>query len=252
MGATLTTSHFDVKEVRPMSRLPIVIGATAFASVIISSLAFALDSGPVAASAALMIIIGVLGLALGGLSGLILVRAPWARWLLAVTVVLALLLASTSGSTLFWVALVLGLLAVIGLSGPWLTLWVRRQPLADRLGAAPVTLIASGVIAPIYVGFAASEGVSGVHWVFVIVVAASAWSYGRGIPFGIWSFRTLVPILGLLAAARTVSPGGFAVAIGALALGAVAWSPKARAVTAVITPPLPAPASRKESGDASR
>lgn len=252
MAATLLTSHFDVNKARPMSRLPIAIGATAFASVVISSLAFALESGPVAGSAALMILIGVLGLALGGLSGLILVRAPWARWLLAATVIFAILLASTSDSLLFWVALVLGTLAVVGLSGPWLNLWVRRQPLADRLGAVPVMLLASAGIAPVYVGIAAFEGVTAVHWILIAVVAASAWSYGRGIPFGIWSFRTVVPILGLVSATRTSSPGGFFIAIGALALGVLAWSSRARAVTAVITPPLPAPASRKESGDASR
>jgi hypothetical protein len=235
-----------------MSRLPIAIGATAFASVTISALAFALDSGPVTGSAVSMIIIGVFGLVLVGLAGLILVRAPWARWLLSSTVVFAILLASTNESGPFWVALALGSLALIGLSGPWLTLWMRRQPVADRLGAVPMALIASGTIAPVYVGLAAFEGVSAVHWTYVAVIAASAWSYGRGLPFGIWGFRTLVPILGLLAATRTSSPGDIVVATGALALSAVAWTPQARAVTAVITPPLPAPASRRESGDASR
>ena len=243
-------SHFDVNEAHPMSRLPIAIGATAFASITIGCLAFALESGSIAGSSAAMIIIGVLGIALAGLSGLILVRAPWARWLLVATVIATTVLASIGGSALFWLALAISGLAVIGLLGPWLTLWVRRQPAADRLGTVPVALIASGAVAPVLVGFAAFTGVGIIHWTLVVSVVASAWAYGRGIPFGIWSFRTFVPLLGLATAALTTTPGAIAIAAGALALGALAWSPQARAVTAVITPPLPAPVAGKESKNA--
>jgi hypothetical protein len=235
-----------------MTRLPIAIGATAFASVTIGCLAFAIDSGPIAASSALMIIVGAIGIALGALSGLLLVRAPWARWLLAATVTATTMLASIGESALLWLALGVGAIAVLGLSGPWLTLWVRRQPVADQLGAVPVALIASGAVAPIVIGFASFNGVGAIHWALVVVMVTSAWAYGRGLQFGIWNLRIVVPALAIVSAARTDLPGGLVIVIAALALGTLAWSPQARAVTAVITPPLPAPRAPKEYGDASR
>jgi hypothetical protein len=235
-----------------MTRLPITIGATAFASVTIGCLAFGSDSGPIATSSALMIIIGVIGVALGALSGLLLVRAPWARWLLAATVLASTMLASIGESALFWIALGVGAIAVVGLSGPWLTLWLRRQPVADRLGVVPVTLIVSGAATPIVIGSASWSGVDAIHWALVAVVVASAWAYGRGLQFGIWSFRTVVPVVSIVAVIRTDAPGNLVILIWAFALGALAWSPQARAVTAVITPPLPAPRGRRESDNASK
>lgn len=235
-----------------MSRLPIAIGATAFASVTVGCLAFALDSGPIARSSALMIVTGMLGIALAGLAGLILARAPWARWILTASVIATTVLASIGGSALFWVALGVGALAVIGLIGPWLTLWVRREPVADRMGVVPVVLISSAMSTPVLVGFAAHSGVGWEHWTLVVTVAVSAWAYGRGLALGIWSFRLLVPVLGLLAGIATSNPGGAAILVLALALSAMAWSPQARAVTAVITPPLPRPIPQKGSNDASR
>jgi hypothetical protein len=199
-----------------------------------------------------MIIVGVIGVGLGALSGLLLVRAPWARWLLAATVVATTLLAAIGESALFWLALGVGAIAVLGLSGPWLTLWVRRQPVADRLGAVPVTLIASGAVAPIVIGSASLRGVGGIHWALVAVVVASAWAYGRGLQFGIWSFRMVVPVVAVVAATRTDTPGGLVIVISALALGTLAWSPQARAVTAVITPPLPSPRTRSGSDNATK
>jgi len=131
-------------------------------------------------------------------------------------------------------------------------LWVRREPVADRVGVVPVALISSAVITPVLVRFAAHAGVGWEHWTLVITVALSAWAYGRGLVFGMWGFRLVVPILGLLAAIATSNPGGAVILILALALSAMAWSPPARAVTAVITPPLPRPIPQRGSNDANR
>jgi hypothetical protein len=235
-----------------MSRLPIAIGASAFTAVVLGAGAFVIDSGPVAWSSAVMILIGLLASALAGLAGLLLVRAPWGRWVLGVAVVSAVVGASVGESALFWVALAIGSVAIVGLSGPWLTLWVRRQPVAEQLGTMPVLLLASATFAPIFVGVAAYEGVGLSHWTLIGVIAGSAWAYGRGLPFGIWGFRLAAPLLGLVSASQTSTPGNITIAVGALSITAIAWSPKSRQVTAVITPPLPAPASRKGSGNANK
>ncbi|MCL1601809.1 MAG: hypothetical protein M3112_09800, partial [Actinomycetia bacterium] len=108
-----------------MSRLPIAIGTSAFIAITMCCLLFIVDSGSIARSSAAMIVLGLMGLALAGLSGLILVRAPWARWLLSATVAVSAVLASSNPSVLLWPAVALGALAIIGLNGPWLTLWVR-------------------------------------------------------------------------------------------------------------------------------
>jgi hypothetical protein len=235
-----------------MSRLPIAIGASAFTAVVLGASAFVIDSGPVARSSAVMILLGILGSTLAGFAGLLLVRAPWGRWLLGVAVVAAVIGASIGGSVLFWLALVIGFGAIVGLSGPWLTLWVRRQPVAEELGVVPVLLLASAGFTPIYVGLAAYEGVGPSHWALIGVIAASAWAYGRGLPFGIWGFRLAAPLLGLISTSQTNTPGNIAIAAGALSITAIAWSPRAKQVTAVITPPLPAPVPRKDSGNANR
>jgi len=235
-----------------MNRLPIAIGTSAFIAITMCSLLFVVDSGSIARSSAAMIVLGLMALALAGLAGLILARAPWARWLLSATVIVSVVLASSSPSMFFWAAVALGALAIIGLSGPWLTLWVRQQPVAERLGVVPSALMATAGATPIFVGFAAYTGVEAVHWVLVATTVASAWAYGRGFGIGIWGFRVVTPVVGLLAAFRTTEPGNVAIAFGALAVTAMAWSPQAKRVAAIITPPLREPIPRKETGDANR
>ncbi|MCL1601889.1 MAG: hypothetical protein M3112_10215, partial [Actinomycetia bacterium] len=116
----------------------------------------------------------------------------------------------------------------------------------------PSALIATAGAAPILVGFAAYLGVEAVHWVLVATAMVSAWAYGRGFSIGIWGLRVVVPVVGLLAAFSTTEPGNIAIALGTIAVAIMAWSPQAKRVTAVITPPLREPISRKESGDANR
>lgn len=233
-----------------MSRLPIAIGVAAFLAISIASVAFVLDTTLVAKSAANMVLIGINAVGLAGLAGLLLVRAPWSRRLLGLTVGATLLLASTGHSMLFWLSLGLGVIAIVGLAGPWLTLWVRRQPVADELGKIPVVLIASGAVAPILVGLGAADGVTWVHWITVTLMVSSAWAYGRGLPFGIWGFRVAAPIVGIAAALATPRPGSYLIGVAALATGAAAWSKAASQVTAVIAPPLPASIGRKEPDNA--
>jgi hypothetical protein len=235
-----------------MNRLPIAIGMSAFIAITTCCLLFVVDSGSIARSSAAMIVLGLMELALAGLAGLVLARAPWARWLLSMTVIVSAMLASSSPSVFFWLAVALGALAIIALSGPWLTLWVRQQPVAERLGVVPAALIATAGATPIFVGFAAYTGVEAVHWALVATTMASAWAYGRGFGIGIWGFRIVVPMVGLLAAFRTAEPGNIAIAFGALAVAIMAWSPQAKQVTAVITPPLREPISWKATGDANR
>lgn len=233
-----------------MSRLAIAIGAAAFASVAFGSAAFALQSGPFSETSVAMIVFGLIAIALVGLAGLILVRAPWSRWILGGAVTTATLLASIGGGARLWILLLVSSVAIIGIAGPWLTLWVRQEPAAESLGPVPVILMASGAAAPILVGLASHGGVGLLHWLFVIILAVSAWAYGRGIVLGVWGLRLAVPASGVVAAAQTDAPSSALIAAGALGIMALAWTAMATRVTAVITPPLPSPVSRKAAGNA--
>lgn len=228
-----------------MNRVPVAIGGSAFLATAMGSLTLASSGGNLAPSSVAMVVLGVTLVSLGGLAGLLLVRAPWSRWVLGAAVVMSALLASATSSPMFWITLLLGAVAIIGLTGPWLGLWVRQAPIADPIGPVPSALLAGGAVAPVVVGLASIAGVITVHWIFVISVAMSGWAYGRGLPFGIWSLRTVVPIIGLAAAFVTPLPGVILIIAGTILLAGLAWSPGARRVTAVITPPLPPPVRRK-------
>lgn len=234
-----------------MSRLPIAVGGAVFVTVTLASLLFVSSSAPIATSSAIMVFVGISAVVLGGLAGLLLVRAPWSRWLLGATIVASLVLASGSDTTLSWLSLVLGAMTIVALAGPWLTLWVRQQPAAEKLGIAPVMLITSGGVSPIVVGLTSWTGVGWIHWALVATTVVASWSYGRGLPFGIWLFRVCVPLVGLAAALMTVAPSAYALGGSVALLTATAWSPGSTKVTAVLTPPLPAPTRRRKSNNAS-
>lgn len=230
-----------------MSRVPLAIGATAFGATGLASVAFVSDSIPIDQSAAVMILVGIMGSSLAALAGLLLVRAPWGRWLLALGLAASILLASVGGTALFWVSLTVGSAAVVGLVGPWLTLWVRQQPVAEKLGIVPVALITAGIGAPVVVGLASWDGVHWFHWALVAVTGVASWTYGRGISFGIWGFKVAVPVAGVFVALNTSQPGSYLLLVAVVATAGAAWSRAARRVTALITPPLPRPTARRES-----
>jgi len=235
-----------------MSRLAIGIGAAAFLAVVLGSVALVNDSGPIARSSVAMILIGLNAIALSGLAGLVLVRAPWGRWVLVGSVVAAAVFASIGGGPWFWGTLAAGTVAIVGIVGPWLTLWVRQRPVAEPLGSVPIALMASAGLTPVVVGLAAFEGVSASHWLLVLAAIVSAWAYGRGLRLGIWGLRVVVPASGAVAALQTAYAGNILIAATALAITILAWTPQAKHVTAVITPPLPAPQPRRASNDQSQ
>ncbi len=234
-----------------MSRTAVAIGSGALLSVLTSAIAFLIDPSPISESSAFMIVFGMASIALGGMAALVLVRAPWSRWLLGVTVVSMLFLGSLGGGPWFWVSLAIGAGVTIGLAGPWLTLWVRQQPVAEKLGPIPVVLISAGACSPVYVGLVSYDGVAARHWILVLTAIISSWAYGRGLPFGIWGFRAVLPMVTLVVLIGT-GWDALAVALGALTLTGLSWTSGARAVTAVITPPLPSPSTRREVDDATK
>jgi hypothetical protein len=239
----------------------IVIGTLSFISVVVGTAAFLSDPSPVAQSASWLIAVGLLTIATTALSGLLLVRAPWGRWVLAVTVVISMIAASFAwpdGSTdasgfpiLVGAAYAIGAVALVGLFGPWLTLWTRHHTLTEAPGPVVIALLTVAPAAALYVGIAASAGAQWEHWLLFVVAAVGSVLYGRGTPGGLWLLRVGVPIAAIAAITQTDLAGSLMIGVGATAVAALAWSPAARKTTRVIVPPLPSPAPRKRASDAS-
>ncbi len=239
----------------------IVIGSLSFVSVVVGTAAFLADPSPVAQSASWLIAVGLLTIATTALSGLLLVRAPWGRWVLAATVVASMVAASTASTTastdasgfpiLVWVTYAIGAVALVGLFGPWLTLWTRHHTLTEAPGPVVIALLAVAPAAALYVGIAASAGAHWTHWLLFVVAAAGSVLYGRGTPGGLWMLRIGVPIAGIIAITQTDVAGSIMIGVGAGTVAALAWSPAARKTTRVIVPPLPSPSPRRRASDAS-
>lgn len=235
-----------------MTTRPLAIGILSFVAAVMGAAAFAIDPQPFDPAAAIVVLAGIIVVSLTGLVGLVLARSPWGRWMLLVSLVVSLVLASVPGSTAFWIALGIGALATVGLLGPWLTLWVRHEPAADAPGPVVVLLIAVAPTATLFIGVTALGGLHLAHVALIVVTVTSSWAYGRGIPGGIWGLRLGVPVVGVLATAFTLGAGQAMLGIAVVAVTITSWLPHARRATAVITPPLPAPVKRasRKSDDA--
>ncbi len=231
-----------------MARFPILIGAVAVASAVVGATALAVSPGDLDQGATIIVLAGTVVAAIAAYVGLVLVRAPWGRWSLLGTVIVGLLLASLAGGWLFWIDLVLAAIATVGITGPWLRLWVRHAPVTDAPGPIVVALISLGAVTPLFVGLTALGGLSPAHLALIVVTMLSSWAYGRGIRLGIWGLRIVVPITGAAAATATTLPGAVLLGLAVIAVAVAAWLPHARRATTVITPPLPAPVARGDGG----
>lgn len=230
-----------------MRNLHIAIGMISMAAIAISAIAIAIDPEPIDPVAGSLIAVGLMIAGTTCLAGLALARAPWGRWGLAATVVLALAVASVSSSTLMWFAYGLGAIALVGLFGPWLRLWTRHHRVTDAPGPVAVSLMAVAGIAALFVGLCAVDHADWTHWVLVVVAVGTSVAYGQGAAAGIWGFRVVLPAVGLLAATHTTAPGVIFLAGGIVAVAVLGWLPAARRTTTVITPPLPPPVKRTTS-----
>ncbi|MGI9642016.1 MAG: hypothetical protein ACR2N9_04450 [Acidimicrobiia bacterium] len=227
-----------------MRTMHIAIGMTSVAAIAVSAIALIIDPDPVDDVAAALIAVGLMIAGTATLAGLALARAPWGRWGLAATVVLALLIGSVSSSVLMWVAYGLGVLALVGLFGPWLRLWTRHHRVTEAPGPVPISLMAVAAVAALFVGLCAIEMADWTHWALAGVAIVSSVAYAQGAAVGTWGFRIGVPAVGILAATHTTMPGVIPLAVGIAAITLLGWLPQASRTTTVVTPPLPPPVKR--------
>lgn len=203
------------------------------------------DPADVSAGSAGLIAFGLVVAGVTGLAGLLLARGPWARWLLVGVVVASMVAASVGSTALTWITFLLGGLALVGLLGPWLTLWTRHAPIVEAPGPVVVGLQSTAIAAPVFVGLATvADGSSWFHWLLVAIVMASSVLYGRGSPAGRWALRTVVPVSAVAVGLATGGAGGVAIAMAGLGIGVASWTKAATAATSVVAPVLPTPVPR--------
>jgi hypothetical protein len=227
---------------------PHVISTTLAVAAIVSAASLLFDPEPFAWGAALLIAIGLLAYGLISIAGILLVRAPWARWLGLGTVVGGIVVITITGfeSVLAVAALVLSLIAVAGLAGSWLTAWLRqRAGTGPEPRAAALPLVAIGA-APL-AGLAAWSGLTPAIIAAATVGPIAAWGYAASWRWGLWSLRIVYPVTAVAAAATVVLAGSIALVAHAVVVGMLAWSTAASRAQLATGTAIPVPRFRRRT-----
>ncbi len=227
---------------------PYVVSALFAWSSLLTTTLLVFDPEPFSPGSAVLIALGLLAYTVIALVGILLVRAPWARWLALATTLGALVIAAVVGfdSALAVASAVFSLTAVAGISGPWLTLWLRRRPgTGPEPSAVALPLLAVGA-API-VGFVSWSGLAITAVVVAVLGPLGGWAYARALRWGLWVLRLGYPVAAVIAAAQLGLAGATLLTLHAAVVAVLAWSPEASRAQRPISARLPAPHPRRRT-----
>ncbi|GMQ84494.1 MAG: hypothetical protein BMS9Abin07_0058 [Acidimicrobiia bacterium] len=225
---------------------PYVVCALFAVSSLLTASLLVFDPEPFSPGSALLITLGLLAYTVIALVGILLVHAPWARWLALTTTLGALVIAAIVGfdSPVAIVSTVVALIAIAGISGPWLTLSLRRrQGSGPEPRAVALPLLAIGA-API-VGFASWSGLATAAVVVSVLGPLGGWAYARALRWGLWVLRLGYPVAAVVAATQLHPAGATLLIVHAAAVAVIAWSPQASRAQRPISAELPAPRPRR-------
>ncbi len=227
---------------------PYLISGVLTGSSLLSSAVLLSDPEPFAPGAAALLGIGIVMYTLVAIAGILLVRAPWARWLGLGTTVGVLVLTAITGFDSAWsiVAIVISLLAVAALSGPWLKVWLRQRPgTGPEPKAVALPLIALGA-APV-AGLASWSGLTPLVGAVAVLGPVAAWAYARAWRWGLWALRVAYPLATAAAATQLAWQGALLLVAHGAVVGLLAWSPEATRAQLPIGGTLPAPRYRRRT-----
>jgi hypothetical protein len=231
---------------RPVTAPVIVTGLFGIAE-FLWSIQLTAHPDPFSPGSATLVVAGVVAYTAIATVGILLVRAPWARWLALCTAVVTVIVGSLDGKlgALPIAATAFSLLAVGGLAGPWLRIWLRQRP-GPGAGPIAVALPLVALAGLPLAGIAGATSAPGLALAFT--APALAWSYARSFRWGLWGLRVVQPALAIVA---SIAVGGWG-AVWLLAYAAVvavlAWSPDARDAQSPVRAPLPPPRVTPRSG----
>ena len=174
-----------------MPPAPLAVSLLLGVSSVSGIVGLALDSDPFSGQSALMISIGLGLLTLTTLSGVLLARGRWSRWM--TLVVSGLWFASAVAPPLHGaaVATIAASAAAASIAaGPWLGRWLRHLPVTSAPPPAAVVLLLLLIATPAVIGFteggAAPEPIS---WALAAWCALLAFGLARAFAPALWAGR---------------------------------------------------------------
>lgn len=220
-------------------RVPISVAASLAASGLAFAAHLALAPEPFAASSGLVVAVGIVIFTVIAVIGLLINRGKWSRVLSIVLVAGILGLGAVTEPTV-WALLGVGtaLGALFGLTGRWLSGWIRPRPSATGPGPRVVMLVLGLLALVPAVGVAAPAGLAAGHGVLGAGGVLLAWSYSKAQPWALWALRLGLPIAAVPAVLAGPPGGSVLLGLMAAALTALAWTEDARlAVTPIFDRP---------------
>jgi hypothetical protein len=213
------------------------------------SIQLALRPDPFTAGSATLIVAGIAVYTVITVVGILLVRALWARWLALATTIVTLTLGSLGrfDHVLPYAAAAVSLLAVGGLTGPWLRVRLRQHP---EVGVPPQALLLPLVatLALPLAGIASPDGPTLPCLVVAFCGPVLSVAYVRAAPWGLWALRTGLPILAVVAGISTGWWGAAAFIAYGSAVAVLSWSSEARDAMTPVLAPLPPPRAAPHTG----
>ena len=229
---------------------PLLIIAALFATAeLLWSIRLTISPEPLSPGSSALVIAGIVLYAVIAIVGMLLIRAPWARWLALATAICTLVIGSLGETApMALAATAVSLVAIGGLAGPWLRISLRQRPGAGA-GAVAVALPLAAIASLPLAGLASGESPDAAALVLAVAGPTLAWSYARGFVVGLWGLRTVVPVLAFGAAIMTGTWRISAFVIYGAVVGVLAWSPRAREALSPVHAPLPPPRVAPQSGE---
>ncbi len=230
-----------------MARAPFVISGIVAADGLLWAVVLVATPAPFAVLAAATLAVGFLLFTIVACAGILLVHAPWARYVGLTTALGGLAVAITGELD---APRLLGILAagatIVGLTGPWLRIWLRRRPSADGPGPVPTALTLGSLTLVPLAGIVAPSGPSAALLLLALLGLLLAWGYGRASLPALWGLRIALPVLGVLAAWTTGLPGAIPLLVALAVLTGLAWRGAARAVVGATRRPVTPPSPHRE------
>ena len=227
---------------------PLIISGLFAAAELLWSIRLTVSPEPFSPGSSALVVAGIVLYTVIANVGMLLVRAPWARWLALTTAICTVVVGALGGELdpLSITAAVLSLVAIGGLAGPWLKIWLRQRPGAGA-GTVAVALPLVAIAALPLAGLASVESATPAALTLAFAGPVLAWAYARGLAPGLWGLRLAAPALALIAAVAAGTWGSAAFLAYGTTVGILSWSPAARDAMSPVQAPLPPPRATPQS-----